>query len=207
MRPAASSSRSSRSPNPRTEVDPEGVVLALEPAAAQAEDRPAIRELVEGRRELRGQAGLPERVGADEQAQARRVRQDGERRRASSSPRAWRPRVALVGEQVIVEPEESQPAALDRQAGVAEGRPVRPLIQNAAPNRTGVQSRGVVEASGRRASPACVAIGDHVGERRRQPTSASGQVAPEDDVLVAEQLGHRMVLRAARRDPLELARG
>ena len=38
-----SSSRSSRSPKPDSEVDAEGLVLALEPGAADAEDRPAAR--------------------------------------------------------------------------------------------------------------------------------------------------------------------
>ena len=32
------------------EVDPEGVVLALEPGAADAEDRPAARDVVQRRR-------------------------------------------------------------------------------------------------------------------------------------------------------------
>ena len=69
MSPTASSSRSSRSPKPRAEVEPEGVVLALEPAAAETEDEPAARQVVDGRRELGGQPRVAERVGADEQAE------------------------------------------------------------------------------------------------------------------------------------------
>ena len=62
--------------------------------------------------------------------------------------------VALVGEQVIVEPERVPAGALDREAGVAQvaGQSVR-WIQNAAPNRT----------------PAIIAVGASrsVGDRNR----------------------------------------
>ena len=54
----------------RPEVDPEGVVLAFEPAATEAEDEPALRQVVDGRGELCGQARVAERVGGDEQAEA-----------------------------------------------------------------------------------------------------------------------------------------
>ena len=75
----ASSSRSSRSPTPEPEVrDPERLVLALEPRAADPEDRPAARHVVERRGELRGEPGVAERVGADHQPEADPAR-DGRR--------------------------------------------------------------------------------------------------------------------------------
>ncbi len=63
---------------PRAEVDPEGLVLAFEPAAAEAEDDPPTRQVVDGRGQLRGQAGRSERVGADEQPEAHVLGQDGQ---------------------------------------------------------------------------------------------------------------------------------
>ena len=63
---------------PRAEVEPEGVVLALEPAAAQAEHEAAVREVVDGGSELRRQPRVAERVGADQQTEPDPLRQDGE---------------------------------------------------------------------------------------------------------------------------------
>ena len=53
----------------RAEVDAEGVVLALEPGAADAEHRAAGRDVVERRGELGGDTRVAERVGADHQAE------------------------------------------------------------------------------------------------------------------------------------------
>ena len=58
----ASSSRSRRSPKPLPNVDAERLVLALDPRAADAEDRAAVGDVVEGRGELRGEAGVAEGV-------------------------------------------------------------------------------------------------------------------------------------------------
>src|SRR5206468_11271113 len=52
------------------EVEPEGLVLAVEPAAADAQDEPPARHVIEGGRELRGQARIAERVGGDEEPEA-----------------------------------------------------------------------------------------------------------------------------------------
>ncbi len=57
------------------EVDPEGVVLALEPATSETQHRTAVREVVEGRRELGGQPWDAERVGRHEQAEPDSMRQ------------------------------------------------------------------------------------------------------------------------------------
>ena len=127
MSPTASSSRSSRSPKPDTEVDAEGVVLALEPAAAEAEDEPALRQVVDGRGELRGEARVAERVGGHEQAEADVLRQDGKGRQRRPALHLGVGRVALVGEEVIVDPEGVPAGTLRGQAGVAQVRPVRPV--------------------------------------------------------------------------------
>ncbi len=109
------------------EVDPEGVVLALEPAAADAQDRAAAADVVEGRRELGRQAGVAEGVGRDEQADPRpggHGRDRGQRRPALELGVAP---VALVGEQVVVEPEVVEAGGLGPDDGVAKLRPAGPL--------------------------------------------------------------------------------
>ena len=50
-----------------TEPDPELLVFGLEPSSTDAEDRPTVRDVIERRRHLCGQRGLPERVRADHQ--------------------------------------------------------------------------------------------------------------------------------------------
>ena len=56
--------------DPGPELDPEGEMLALEPARPEAEDGPAVGQLVEGRCELRGHARVAQGVRADEEAEA-----------------------------------------------------------------------------------------------------------------------------------------
>src|SRR5439155_6651625 len=65
-------------PDALAEVDAECLVLALEPGATDAQHRAAVRDVVERRRELRGQARVPERVRPDHESQpdARRDRGD-----------------------------------------------------------------------------------------------------------------------------------
>ena len=63
-----SSNRSRRSPTLAPNSMPIGVVLALEPGAADRQDRPAVADVVERRGQLGGQAGVAEGVGADHQA-------------------------------------------------------------------------------------------------------------------------------------------
>ena len=53
---------------PEPEVSmPNASCSALEPGAADAEDGPAVADVVERRRELRGEPGVAERVRADHQ--------------------------------------------------------------------------------------------------------------------------------------------
>ena len=111
----------------RPEIEPECFVLALEPAAADAEDEPAVRKVIERRRQLRGEARVAERVRGDEQAELRRCRErreGGERRPALELGGAP---VALVGEEVVVEPQAVEPGRLRREAGFAQLRPAGPL--------------------------------------------------------------------------------
>ena len=109
------------------EVEPERVVLALEPAAAEAEDEPAAGQVVDRRGELGGQARVAERVGADEQAEPDALGDGRRARTASPSPRAWgrsdRPRRPAGGRRPRANP--SRP--LGRQARVAKLGPARPV--------------------------------------------------------------------------------
>ncbi len=188
---------------PRTEIDPERVVLALEPAATEPEDEAPVREMVDGRRELRGQARVPERVRADEQAEPDALGQDGERRERRPALELGVRRVALVRQQVVVHPEAVPAGALDGQARVAERRPVGAVDPERRPEPQRCRHAWIVVSIRKTGSPGLVGIGEDVGERWRQRLGV-GQVPPEDDVLVAEQLGHRVVRGQARRDPLEL---
>ena len=51
-----------------SELEPERLVLLLEPGRADAEDRPAVGDVVKGRGHLRGEGRLAERIGPDHQA-------------------------------------------------------------------------------------------------------------------------------------------
>ena len=83
-RPASRAAR--RSPSP--ELDPERLVLALEPGAADAEDRPSAAHVVErGDHLAPSRAGLRKRVRADHQAEPSRARSRRPSRRGSGSPR------------------------------------------------------------------------------------------------------------------------
>ena len=127
---------------PRAEVDAEGVVLALEPPAAEAEDEPAIGHVLDGRGELGGQPGVAKGVGGNKKAQSRSLREDGQRRQRRPALEFGVGRVALVGEQVVVDPEGVPAGAFGGEtAARRSGQSVR-LIQNAAPKRTSSKSPG-----------------------------------------------------------------
>ena len=81
--------------------------------------------MVDGRRELGGQAGVAERVGRHEQPEpgAAGDRRHGRERRPALQLRVGR--VALVGEQVVVQPDRIPAGRLGRKTGVAEGWPGR----------------------------------------------------------------------------------
>ena len=74
MTPVASPSRSIRSPvEAGAELEPESVVLALEPAGAEAEDHPPVADVVSDRgRHLGHEPGVAERVDRDHVAEAGR---------------------------------------------------------------------------------------------------------------------------------------
>jgi hypothetical protein len=89
----------------RSEVDPERLVLALEPAGPDPEDRPTARDVVERRRQLRRQPDVAERVRADQEADLDAVgqRSDG-RKRGPTLQLAVGP-VALIREEMVVDPD------------------------------------------------------------------------------------------------------
>ena len=135
-------------PESRPEVDAEGVVLPLEPGAADAEDGAAIRDVVEGRGELRGQAGVPERVRADHQPEAeapRHGREGGEGRPALEDRLLGRPedRQQVIPRPdgvpaEVVDPDRPRPGSpASRCAGSRVGRPRR-----IAPSSSGRRSSG-----------------------------------------------------------------
>ena len=142
MRPVASSSRSSRSPKPGPEVEPERVVLALEPAAAEPRTArpPDTWSRVVG--ELGGQARVAEGVGADEQAEPDALGHGGERGERRPALELRVERVALVGtaggRRSTANPSRHARPRGTRRA--ASGQPVR-LTQNAAPNRIATSAR------------------------------------------------------------------
>ena len=111
----------------RPEVEPERVVLGLEPAATEAEDEASARQVVDRGRELRGQPRTAERVGADEQAQADALGHRGERRDRRPALELRVGRIALVGQQVIVDPQRVPAGALGGETRVAQLGPGRSL--------------------------------------------------------------------------------
>ncbi len=112
---------------PAAEIEPEGVVLALEPSSADAQHRPATRDVVDRGRDLRRQPRVAQRVRGDHQAKSGPGRdgcRSGERRPALElgiGP------VALVRQQVIVEPQVVETGRLGVQHPVAELRPADAL--------------------------------------------------------------------------------
>ena len=120
-------------PDAGPEVDPERVVLALEPGAADPEDRPAVADVIEGRRQLGGEARVPERVGPDHQAEpdpGRQRRPRGQGQPALEDGLAPRP---LDRHQVIPRPERIPARRLGLQGGVAEAGPVGGLRPELGP--------------------------------------------------------------------------
>ncbi len=111
----------------RPEIKPERLVLALVPAPADAEDEPSVREVVERRRQLRGQPGVAEGVRGDEQSEPRRRRERRDCRQARPALELGVAPVALVGEQVVVEPDRIEPRALGREGRIPQRRPVGAL--------------------------------------------------------------------------------
>src|SRR5262249_27220238 len=108
---------------PGPEVDPVPLVLALEPGTTDAEDRPPAGEVVERRRELRGEPRVTEGVGADHEPEGRplrHLRPPGEDRPALEDRALPRPTDA---HQVVPGPQVRGAATLGAYGGIAEGRP------------------------------------------------------------------------------------
>ena len=118
---------------PRPELDAVGVVLGLHPCPADTEDRPAVADVVERRGGLGDETWVPERVGADEQAEAGRLRLAGlgvEQRPALEDRLIW---VAEDRIQVIPGPQVRIAQAIDPLRGIKELRPGRGRCQSTIP--------------------------------------------------------------------------
>ena len=145
MSPTASSSRSRRSPKPAPKSMPKASCSRSNQPPPEAEDEPAVGQVVDGRGELRGEPGVAERVGGDKQAEAGPVGQHGQRRQRRPALELGVGRVALVGEQVVVDPEGVPAGTFGRQARVAQVRPVRPVDPECRPEAHGSSDREAVQ--------------------------------------------------------------
>ena len=106
------------------EVDPERLVLTLEPRPAEAHDRPAATDVVDGRDRLRREPRVAERVRPDEQPEPdplRRLGQGGQRGIALEDRLV---RLAEDREDVIPRPEGVVAELVGPLAGRQERRPV-----------------------------------------------------------------------------------
>ena len=177
-----SASRSSRSPNPLPKSSPNAACSSLEPAAAEPEDRPAAADLVDGRRELRGQARVAERVRRDEEAEpgAARHRRDGRERRPALELRVAG--VALVGQEVVVDPEvvrAARPRPSARPRGATASRSAGPRTRRRSGRGAGADGP-VLRASARwyaRPAIAATRCPPPVPAERRAPPSWSGSTS------------------------------
>src|SRR6478736_6521425 len=118
------------------ELDPERLVLLLEPCRADAEDRPPTRDVVEGRRHLCGQGRLAEWVGPYHQPDPDvlgRLR-PGSQRQPALERRAGG--IALDGIQMIPRPEGVVAEPVGAAAGLEQLGPGRVLVpaQEAEPD-------------------------------------------------------------------------
>ncbi len=112
---------------PGPEIEAEGVMFPLEPAAADAQDGAPARYVVKGRRELRGEARIAEGVGGHHRAQVHPGRERRERRQRCPALELGARPVALVGQQVVVQPDGIETGRFSRQTRVAQCRPVGAL--------------------------------------------------------------------------------
>ena len=132
MAVAASASQSSRWPKPGPEVDPERPVLGPEPRPAHAHDRAAAADVVDRRERLHREAGVAERVRADEQPEPDPLGRLGGRRERGV---ALEDRLVLVAEdreQVVPGPQVVEPELLGPAGGGEElgpGRGLAPQVQ------------------------------------------------------------------------------
>jgi len=79
-------------------------VLVFEPAATEPEDEPAVADVIDRRRDLRGEPRVPQRVCGDEHADPRPLRDGGDGRQRGPALELRRIAIAFVVEQVIVDP-------------------------------------------------------------------------------------------------------
>src|SRR5439155_168431 len=89
---------------PAAEVEPEGAVLVLEPAAPEPEDQPTTADVVDRGRELRREARVAERVRGDQQAEPGPGCHRGKGRQGRPALELGVVPSGFVGQEVVVEP-------------------------------------------------------------------------------------------------------
>ncbi len=109
------------------EVDPVGLVLALEPGAPDAQHGPSVADVVEGGGELGGQAWVPEGVRPDHQAEPYPAGQGGPGRQAQPALEDRLTPGTLDGEQVVPRPEAVPAGGLGGEGGRPDPGPVAGL--------------------------------------------------------------------------------
>src|SRR4029079_18901288 len=155
------------------EVDPERLVLAVEPRAADPEDGPAVADMVESGGELRGQPGVAERVGAHHQPEPNpgRDRADRHQERPALEDRLLpRPEDR---EEVIPGPDRVPACGLGGQTGSARLGPGRLLRPELGPELHRHASRSRTSGSRSRVSASYGAIVSTMMWRR--PSSTIGR--------------------------------
>src|SRR5512146_2004056 len=130
----------------RPEVQAERVVLSLEPATAEAEDEPTVRQVVERRGELGRQARIAERVGRDEQAEPRPADDLGQGGEAGPALELVVSPISLVGQQVIVQPDRVESGPFGEPSGGDQRRPIGPVDPERRPETHGRYRIGVASA-------------------------------------------------------------
>ena len=117
-------------------------MLELEPGAAEAHDRSAAADVVDGRDGFGHKSGVPERVGADEQSKwnAFGGLRNGRERRVTLEDRLVG--VAEDREEVVPGPERVEPERFGALCG-GQGNPGQSLawLQRLAPSFTSVMRR------------------------------------------------------------------
>jgi len=118
----------------RTEVDAHGLVLGLEPGAADTQDRASCAHVVERSDHLHDQSGVAEGVGADHQAEGHLPGDSGPAGERHVALEDGSARVADDGIQVIPRPERVVPQVVHRLAEPLERGPVGVLGKAEHPN-------------------------------------------------------------------------
>ena len=101
-----------------------GVVLGAIPAGAEAEDEPAVADLVDGRGLLRQHRGVVEAGGRDQRTELDPLRDSGERGQDGPDlPRAARRPAVVAVEEMVADPDRVEADALRGRCHLAQLAP------------------------------------------------------------------------------------